>query len=223
MDSGHIESHFPSRSRARGGEEGEHEAEFLARLLARPRPSRSPGLDMPSLLPPIPNSLRSAYSPPLSPLSQAAPWGLSPWGLPADGAGHGGGDRPRRTPLRDELRQTTRVCRSLRSWFRDFCPGVRALVCRLPFAPPWSTQTYRTPRSVLSLFVSCRYDQTSLGFLLASGYGGHLVLSAWQQGIVVSIFFFGGVIGAYLRRDPAHRGLFCCAKGAALRAGCLSE
>ncbi len=29
------------------------------------------------------------------------------------------------------------------------------------------------------------YDQTALGFLLATGYGGHIPLSSWQQGIVV--------------------------------------
>ena len=42
------------------------------------------------------------------------------------------------------------------------------------------------------------YDQTSLGFLLATGYGGYVPLSSWQQGLVVSIFFFGGIGGAYV-------------------------
>ena len=42
------------------------------------------------------------------------------------------------------------------------------------------------------------YDQTALGFLLATGYGGHLRMSAWEQGVVTSIFFAGGIMGAYV-------------------------
>jgi MFS family permease len=42
------------------------------------------------------------------------------------------------------------------------------------------------------------YDQTALGFLIATGYGGHIPLSSWQQGMVVSIFFAGGVVGAWM-------------------------
>lgn len=41
------------------------------------------------------------------------------------------------------------------------------------------------------------YDQTALGFLLATGYGGHLQLDAWQCGVVASIYFLGGIVGAW--------------------------
>lgn len=109
--------------------------------------------------------------------------------------------------------------------------GAATLVLRPVFSLPASVRVDHTlllqptrarraasPEGIFSLSLppplraACRYDQTSLGFLLATQYGGHLNLSAWEQGVVTAIFFFGGVIGAYLRRaralsrfaSPAH-------------------
>lgn len=47
-----------------------------------------------------------------------------------------------------------------------------------------------------------RYDGTAIGFMLLNSFGGYVHMTAWEQGWVCSIFFFGGVIGAYMRRAP---------------------
>ena len=71
------------------------------------------------------------------------------------------------------------------------------------------------------------YDQTALGFVLASSYGGHVTLNAWQQGVVVASFFAGGIVGAFFsaglnelsgRRTPLQAAAALALLGGALGA-----
>jgi hypothetical protein len=76
------------------------------------------------------------------------------------------------------------------------CQNVTRRGLHLLYVPPHPCRAAFTPWHAAA---GRRYDQTAVGFLLASHYGGHIPLDAWQQGMVVAIFFFGGIIGAYLR------------------------